>query len=102
MVPPSVVLAFGTPSARVSPSLAPVRPRFAGRQVDGFNAGKLGLKVAERCSTIGVPPPIVVEPPLLKLPEALTLPVTLWLPLRLLPMSRRASLDAATPPGDRK
>jgi len=62
MVPPPVVLAFGTPSARVSPSLAPLNVKFADMQVDGFRAGNVGFKVFERCSTIGVPLPIVTGP----------------------------------------
>ena len=71
MVPPPVVRAFGTPSASVSPSLAPLNVKFADAQVNAFSAGKLGLKVLERCSMIGVPLPIVVVPVMLTFPATL-------------------------------
>ena len=76
--------AFGTPSASVSPSAAPVKVKFAVAQVAGFNAGKGGLKVIERCSVMGVPPPIA------NLPDAEMFPVTVWSPVKAFAMSNRA------------
>src|SRR5438477_12031741 len=78
--PPPVMRELGIPRASVSPSLAPAKAKLAGvAQVLGFSSGKLGLKVSERCLTIGVPPPIKTDPPVLRFPERVTLPVTLWL-----------------------
>ena len=70
MAPPPIVLEFGTPSAIVSPSLAPANAKSALLQTPGFNAGKVGLKVNGRCSRIGVPPlPMAIVPVVARFPE---------------------------------
>src|ERR1700676_3458579 len=90
--PPKLVPAtnaLGTPRAMESPSLAPLNASAASvAQLFGPSPGTdTLLKVLERCSTMGVPPPMVTEPLAATSPFASTLHcvVPWYLPSRMLP-----------------
>src|SRR5579864_177230 len=100
-MPLIAIIALGTPSAIVSPSLAPGNVNVRAAQALGFNGPKLGLNVIDRCSSMGVPPvPIVTDPlaatsPLLSTLNLVTPPLCPRRMLPALPVAKLLNTPAA-------